>query len=233
MKLTLLQMVQDILNDMDSDSVNSIDDTEESLQVAQIVKTTYFNLTSQRDWSFLRAKDNLTGLGDTSNPTKMQIPTDFDKVIWVKYNQLDVCWLSPKEFQDILDERDEDEDNVLTGGFRNDKAPQWWTSFDDNFIFFDSHDVDVDTTLQESKAVFYGTIIPTWTASDAFVPTLPAKMFPTLLAGAKATAFSTLKQVANASAESFAGRGVVRAQNEQWRVKDAEARPNKRSYGRK
>ena len=83
-KLTLLQMTQDILNDMDSDPVNSIDDTDESIQVAQIVKTTYFNITSQRDWPFLRTLSALTGLGDTNNPTKMQIPTTSNKIHSIK-----------------------------------------------------------------------------------------------------------------------------------------------------
>ena len=40
-KMTLLAMVQDILNDMDGDEVNSISDTVEAEQVAQIIKTTY------------------------------------------------------------------------------------------------------------------------------------------------------------------------------------------------
>jgi len=40
-KMTVLEIVQDILNDIDGDEVNSIDDTLESEQVAQIVKSTY------------------------------------------------------------------------------------------------------------------------------------------------------------------------------------------------
>jgi hypothetical protein len=47
-KMTLLEMTQDILSDMDSDEVNSINDSVESLQVAQIIKTTYFNIVNGR-----------------------------------------------------------------------------------------------------------------------------------------------------------------------------------------
>ena len=50
MQMTLLEMVQDILNDIDSDPVNSIDDTEESVQIAQIIKTSYFALSTNRNW---------------------------------------------------------------------------------------------------------------------------------------------------------------------------------------
>ncbi len=44
MKYTLLEIVQEILSDMDSDEVNSIDDTTESEQVATIVKSTYLSM---------------------------------------------------------------------------------------------------------------------------------------------------------------------------------------------
>ena len=43
-KLTLLEMTQDIMSDMDSDEINSINDSVEALQVAQIIKTTYYNI---------------------------------------------------------------------------------------------------------------------------------------------------------------------------------------------
>jgi hypothetical protein len=37
-KMTVLDMVQDIMSDMNSDNVNDINDTPESLRVAQIIK---------------------------------------------------------------------------------------------------------------------------------------------------------------------------------------------------
>ena len=45
-KMTLLEITQDIMSDMDSDNVNSINDSVEALQVAQVVKTTYYNIIS-------------------------------------------------------------------------------------------------------------------------------------------------------------------------------------------
>ena len=52
-KMTLLEMVQDIMSDMDSDEVNSINDSQEATQVAQIIKSTYYNIIDGRDMPFL------------------------------------------------------------------------------------------------------------------------------------------------------------------------------------
>jgi hypothetical protein len=41
-KMTLLEIVQDVLNDMDSDEVNSISDTVEATQIANICRSVYY-----------------------------------------------------------------------------------------------------------------------------------------------------------------------------------------------
>ncbi len=48
-KMTLLEVVQEILSDMNSDNVNSINDTIEAQQVVQIAKRTYFNRWARRN----------------------------------------------------------------------------------------------------------------------------------------------------------------------------------------
>lgn len=234
-KMTLLEMVQDILNDMDSDEVNSITDTTESSQVAQIIKTTYFDWMSTRDdWPFLRTLTSLTGLGDTTNPTKMQLADSINSVEWIKYNKKDVTYKTPKEFKDILDGRTEEADVFDSNGIGLAADPQYWTSYDDTYVVFDSYDATVELTLQTSKAVAYGSVEPSWTASDSFTPTLPAKMFPTLLASAKGTAFLTLKQQANAKEEAKAQRGRIRAASDARKIKETEIPVNsKTNYGRK
>lgn len=226
-KMTLLEMTQRIMSAMDSDDVNSIDDTVESLQVADIVKEAYEDLCTQRDWNFLKSKTALTGLGDTATPTKMQIPEGVNKILWLKYNGKDVTYLEPKEFQDILDGRTEEAGVVDANGFVLNRNPLYWTSFDDEYVFFDGYDSDTEATLQTSNCVAYCVTVPSWTHDDDFTPTLPEKMFPTLLADAKSTAFLQIKQQPNQKEETKARRGKARFQNEAKRVKASEHTTNR------
>lgn len=48
MKRTLLQIVQNILSDMDSEDVNSISDSIEAEQIASVVRDVYLNMVSTR-----------------------------------------------------------------------------------------------------------------------------------------------------------------------------------------
>lgn len=234
MKMTLLEMVQNILNDMDSDSVNSIDDTEEAIQVALIIKTTYERLITKQDWPFLRTLTALTGLGDTARPTTMLMPENMGKLFWVKYDKQTITYLPPEEFKHLLDSRTEQAGVVDSNGYTLTGNPLFWTTFDDQHIVFDGYDSDVESTLQTSKSVVYATVYPTWTHTDSAIPTLPAKFFPTLLADAKGTAFLALKQQANNKEEAIAKTGRSQMQKEAWRADHGEsAYNNKINYGRR
>jgi hypothetical protein len=234
-KMTLLEMVQDIMNDMDSDVVNSISDTPESVQVAQIVKTSYFKLVSSRDdWPFLRTLTSLTGLADVSNPTKMQIPDTVNAVLWIKYNKKDVTYLDPHEFKYLLDNRTVQASVVDSNGFILNRDPLYWTTYDDQYVIFDSIDLSSDSTLQSSKCAAYCQVAASWTHSDSFIPTLPEKMFPTLLADAKGTAFLGLKQQANPKEEAYAKNGRTRFQNTGIKARDGQPRTDSNiNYGRR
>jgi len=123
---------------------------------------------------------------------------------------------------------------VDANGYIINADPVYWTTYDDAAIWFDGINLAVDTTLQQSKSSCYGVVIPTWTMADNFVPNLPEKMFPTLLADAKGTAFLQLKQQGNMKEETKARRGRARLRNEAWRVDSAETRSNTDvNYGRK
>src|SRR5690554_7382013 len=74
MKKTLLQLVQDILSASDGDEVNSIFDTVESTQVANIVRTTYEAMMTNRSWPHLEKLVTLTPSSDPSRPTHMYLP---------------------------------------------------------------------------------------------------------------------------------------------------------------
>src|SRR5260221_14258513 len=82
---TLLTIVQNILSAMDADEVNSISDTTEARQVAQIVQNKYYDIVSR---GYLPEHDQLFQLNpslDVTRPTLMYIPDAVSQVRWVKY----------------------------------------------------------------------------------------------------------------------------------------------------
>src|SRR6266550_5944910 len=82
---SLLNMVQNILSSLDSDEVNSIGDTVESRQVAQIIENKYYDMVSR---GFFPEHNRLLQLDpslDPTRPTLMFIPQGVSKIWWIKY----------------------------------------------------------------------------------------------------------------------------------------------------
>lgn len=234
MRMTLLEMVQNILSALDSDNVDSITDTVESIQVAELVRESYFYITSKKDWPFAKQLFQFEGLADVNNPTKMRMPNNINKVFWVQYNKKDVTYLDPAEFLSIINGREEQTGVIDANGYGINRDPVFWTTFDDKHVLFDSRDNTTDDTLMASKTKVYGTRAEAWEHVDGYVPDIPDKFFPTLLAEAKAQAFVNLKQQSNLREEAKAKRGLVAMQNESWRNENGETKYNRRvDYGRK
>lgn len=87
MKMTLIEMVQGILSAMDSDNVNSINDTVEAQQVANIVKFCYNDITSQVELPDEYTLLQLNASGDATKPCVMTIPQGYANIEWVRYNK--------------------------------------------------------------------------------------------------------------------------------------------------
>jgi len=248
MKLTLLDMVQDILNDMDGDEVNSIDETFEAAQVAQIIKSTFFALMSNRNWPHTRQAIQIDSFGDSALPTHARVQENIKELVFINYNKiklgetrklyLPIRWLEPDDFLRVLNRRNNDNSDIdvitdPTGVellIRNDLAPTYYTSFDDDTIIFDSYDNEVDTTIQKSKIQAQAYVIPSWDAVDEFIPDLPAEAFTALLEEAKSRAMLKLKQVQDIKAEQEASRQQRWLSRKAWRVNGGIQYPN---YGRR
>lgn len=227
-------MTQNILSAMDSDNVNSIDDTVESIQVADVIKESFFDMLSQREWPFLMQLSELQGLSDINNPTKMQMPSTWNKVKWLKYNKKDITYLPPTEFSDLIDSRTATTGVVNSNGYVINSDPLYWTTYDDKFIYFDGYNSNVDSTLQGSKTKAYVAMAPLWTHSDSFIPDIPEKFFPALLSESKAQCFINLKQQQNMREERKSQRNRMIMRNEAWRNEYGEIKYNtKVNYGRK
>lgn len=236
-KLTLLDIVQDILSDMTDDEVNSISDTIESLQVAQIVKSSFFEMIGNKNWPHLRQIKSLDSLGDLTRPTHMKLPELTKELEWIQYNSRhintparndykEITYLSPDAFLRKTSTYDNTTDTVdvvedfsgIKFHIKNDRHPEYWTSFDDEYIIFNSYHDQLDDTLQETHSRASMFIEPGWTMDDTFIPDLPAEAFPALLAEAKSVAFARLKQSPDAKAEQQSKRQRNWLSRKAWRA---------------
>ena len=247
MKMTLLDIVQDILNDIDADAVNSIDDTIESQQVAQIVKSTYYALQNIRNWKSNRQLLKLLASGDYSLPTHITLPSNLSELSFINYDcakegmtkrvYTPIKYLYPDEFLRRQNQYNSDNDNVdviqdPTGVellIRNDIPPTVWTSFDDNTVVFDAYDKSVDDTIQNHKIQAMGYLTPEWIPTDDFIPAMPDEAFTLLLEEAKSRASVKLRQVPDQKAEQEATRQNRWLSQKQWRAHGGVRYPN---YGR-
>lgn len=252
-KYTVLEMTQKILSSIDGDEVNSINDTIESQQVVEILDTVYNDLMTRLDLPEHYKLFQLQGLGDSTRPVVMEVPNTVDEVIWIKYNKIladavDPFWegvdyLTPEEFNDHVLSFKLSDPNVIeyypnaTSDVKlfcyNDRAPSYYTTYDDRRIVFDAYDSAVDTTLQASKTQAYGLTKKVFLKEDSFVPDLDANGFNFLLNEAKSTAFVEIKQMENGKAEKTARRGMIHLAKNKENVKSIPFFYQTPNYGRK
>lgn len=240
MKYSLVEMVQQILSDMDSEDVSSWDDTEESKQVAKIIRGTYFDLAARLNLPEHKDAFQLEASGDNSEPVLMTLPSDVVDLEWVKYDKQQtgdsdphwglVRYLPLIQFMDLVHNYNASEDEYedmtivrdgdsMTFPFRNDEAPTYYTMLDDQTMIFNSIDRAVDNaTLMKSKTWCYGLKTETFTLSDDFTPTLDLKLWPLFLSEATAACFAKLKQMQSIHDERTARRHLIASQKGKFNV---------------
>lgn len=231
MKRTLIELTQSVLRSIKGEMVDDISETEESSMVADILMECYYGILSESNLLEEKTLFELEASGDSLKPVLMSLPATVIGLEWVKYNcQTDsmtntdyrtIKYLELGDFlnwtlQNNTDESYTDSMTVMTGVsdsinfiYRNNKAPEYYTSFDDRQIVFDSYDNTVDTTLQKNKTMCYGLKESTWTKTNTFIPALDSQQFNLLLQEAKATAWAELRQTTNEKAERKARRSWV------------------------
>lgn len=248
-KMTLLEICQDISNDADTDPFNSINDTIESQQIAQIVKTSFFELVANRNWPHLKRTTQLNNVSDLTKPTHLRLPEGTKELVSFTYNKLkedeldrdrykELRYLEPEEFLRRTNERNLTKNEVVRifdfGGspilIENDKQPDYFTSFDDEYVIMDSYNLAIEDTLQGSRTQVLLVFDPTWEHIDSHIPDLPSEAFPLLVEEAKSMAMIVLRQTANPKSEQRARRQGSWLARKSWQVKGGVGYPN---YGRR
>jgi len=229
----LLTLVQQILRRMSSDPISELGETEEADQVQEIVGATFYDMLDQRDWGHKMALVNMTASGDNLQPTRMQLPENVMQVVSIRYDRRlevgdnplfqEVHYLCPEQFLNRSLALSPDADNIITVNddvqaldfyVYNDRAPSYWTSFDDEYVWFDSYDVGIDSTLQSSKTLVRAELTPAFPTTAAGVPDVPNKDWMLFKNMCIARCFETIKQVQNPAASSFVRRFLIRSQRE-------------------
>jgi hypothetical protein len=316
-------MTQEVLSHLSSDQVNSIFDTPESVQVANIIQRKYYDITARGDLPEHESIFQLNASGNQLQPTLMTVPTGVTAIKWVKYfdtnigdsqqvdqfgsfaHDLNLDIVSPQtwtttsttsntiatgsktftvasstlpivlgqgvlctagtnnmfgtvtsyagttltlnitstvgsgtfnswiitasnsnsfagykyvtvlpfnEFMDMINRFDPAETDIgsytftengsnFTLYYKNDIQPLYCTILSNFTVLFDSFDITQDNTLQSSKTLVLGQIIPTFQMLDSFIPDLDDMQFPLLINEATSLAFYELRQMPHPQAE--------------------------------
>ena len=145
-----------------------------------------------------------------------------------RYEEIE--WVEPEEF--IVRTRDRDDtlstvdildDTTVTGDtelfIRNNRAPEFYTSFNDEHLVFDSYNVALDTFIPALKTQAYGVLEPAWVTTDAGTQDLDADQFPLFLSIAKNRCFAALKTISNSKEERWERKLQIKHQKNQHRVR--------------
>jgi hypothetical protein len=235
---------------MDADESNDIDDTEESAQIAKVCRSVYDEFKTLGEWAHLKDIRQLDSVADSTKPTLLTIPGDFDRIEDFRYESTklndtfqsftSVCYLEPADFLDWVHSRRTDADNVVNfntdGGILisvlNDRAPERWTTFDEVTVICDAYDAEVDTTLIKSKTIVEVKRSPAFQFSNTFdFSPMPSHVFPTFLARCRVKCHEYFMDAIPQTDSQEMSRGLARLRFQETRVN--EERRKRRSFGRR
>ncbi len=240
-KMTNLEIVNDILSDMDAEEVTAIGDTVESDQVFKLVRSTFDGLVAARNIPEHKGLFELVE-STSGTPSVMTMPTNVIELDWIqmdvrtdesagvarRYTEID--YVEPEEFiirirnrndtdttVDILD------DTTVTGDtelfIRNDRAPQMYTSFNDEHIVFDAYNVALDTFIPSLKTQCWGTLEPTWVSTDGGTQDMDLDLFPKFISIIKNRSNAVIKSAPNAKEERWERKLTITAQATRHRAR--------------
>lgn len=236
-KMTLLEMVQNIASAIESDEISSITDTTESLQIAEVIKETFYEQFNNILVPEFRGLVQLDDVNDLTRPNYLKVPVNVNKIEWIRYKDFrnsdrftELEYLDPEDFLDRqLQYRSTSSNTFLTSDpsgieyyVTNNGRPQYYTMFDDRYIAFDRFDADEEDTLQSSNTIAFGWKSEEFELEDDYVPPLDGNLFPLLLAEAKSVCFVNLKQISSSKEEQRARRQRIRMQNDQFQSRKAQ-----------
>lgn len=234
-KKTVLQLVQKLGEAIGSDEIDALNETTEVVEITSILQQVYEEVLDRKRWEFL--KDRVRQLdaraGGSTQLNTLVIPSDVTRISYLKYrsdNEVEdytqLTYVSAREFVDKVQRRNPADADITT--IVNDdgvnlfivtnKAPTFWTSFDEETISFDGYDATRGTGNLIADSVIIADIVPVVDFTDpaATLP-IPQRMETLIFNEAISTCAIRLRQTVDPKAEKIATR-QHRALREQLHV---------------
>lgn len=241
MALTLIKVVQKTLNDMDSFPVNSISDTEESMQVASIAEDKFYALMNRSNWEHFRQIGVLVNTPVQYGPTTLQLSDSTDELKDLRYNGKRLTRVEIDEFLDRVltkptDLTDYAEVSIygdVVGYVSKVKDPDFYTVFEDYLVVCDSYNYLVESRLQGSKTVVDTITVPTFVMDNTYEIPIPQRLESLYLAEVRAACFKKLKQATSDEDERDRRIQMSRMRIEEKRVADNDRKTKNQGFGRR
>lgn len=252
MQLTVRDVVVTYMERTSGFPIDSITDLDESMQVASVARDVFYEFLQLYPNLAVQQKDRtLDSLGDSTRPNYLVLPDKInnmrESVFYyniaeggdetVSYKR--IHYVTPLEFLErTAHYSDQDPDTeVVTGldGVKmvvlNDTMPDFFTSFDDKHLVFNSYDSSIDTTLQASKSRVVSNELPVWVMEDDFLIPIPDHLTSTYLNMVLDQAYNDIRQERNALIAQKARRDRIKLQQDSARV--GSGGRTKKTYGRR
>jgi hypothetical protein len=195
MKLTLLEIVQDMLTAIDAENVTDVGDTDEAGMCVNIANRSFEDMSSNQRWRHLRqysTLDTSTYLNEMAVPAGTIALDPYN----VYYAGTIVSYLQPEDFLAYTISRDTTASNVTELNnieVYTDRVPQFFTSDNDEILRFDAIPSAINGLVSSSfRCLIYKGPTSRLTTSTQYFD-LPYQAFPALTTLCVATAIIELK----------------------------------------
>lgn len=226
---TLLAVVQDAANSINKRIPESLDQTLETTRITNICIRELEEIYAEADWPFMKNIDQLESVSDANQPTKLKIPDNMNKVneFIVRYRSDRVAdttqknttlhYIHPSVFitrQQALDSSATNTTKTTTNEgtvfyVLNDRPPNYYTSFDDNFIFLNSYDSAKESTVQQVNTTVISTVEPSILREVDEIVGLPNNFYVYWQQRCRASCWADIKNKLNQREEAKARKSKI------------------------
>jgi hypothetical protein len=243
-KRTILKLIQDLGEGINTDEIDELGETEEVVRIENILIQTVKEVLDRKTWEFM--KDKVRQLDDRVDATQLNtllIPVDVTLINCLRYKDdngkfYDVTYLQACDFIAKLQSRTAGEADITTVvnsdgvdlHIKNNIVPQYWTSFDEETISFDAFNAATGNGNLIADSVIIADVMPVTDFTDpTAVLNVPERMETLIFNEALVTCNYRIRQTRDPRADRVARRqGISLRENEHKTKKDKQVR----TYGR-